>query len=332
MLLGKVTMRFDKKIQSMAHSGVATRRFEENEQSVIKADTKTNSLALAKGDILSYQMLNGVILHGGHTTELQDYQITSTISKSMIVVILLEGELKFSYDDLDIHLNSVDKNEGVAVNFCKPVCLGREFKKGNKVTKLNILLPTQWLESFTNNDENYQHLIGVHLASQKIKITETIKVKAQEILELHACHKLMDKMKIESHVQLLLMEIFQQLFILQDSVKTTHHRENNEESDYALDYLIKYIELNIDKNITPATLSSLAAMSVSNIQRRFKKTLGYSIQSYIRRRRLDLARQKLERGLISITEASYICGYRYPSNFTNAYKKAFGYPPLMSVK
>ncbi|MEP3351095.1 MAG: AraC family transcriptional regulator [Marinomonas sp.] len=325
-------MRFEKKIQAMAHTGAATRCIEENKKSIIKADTKTNSLALATGDILSYQMLNGVILHGGSTIELQDYQITSTVSKSMIIVILLEGQLTFNYDDLDIQLKSDDKHTGIAVNFCKPVCLGREFKKGNKVTKLNILLPTSWLETFTKNDCRYQHLTENHLASHSLNITEAMKVRSQEILQLHSCKSLIDKLKIESQVQLLLTEIFQQLSIKQTPQNDSTHTNHLASSDHALDYLIKYIELNIDKDLTPAALSELSAMSVSNIQRRFKKTLGYSIQSYIRRRRLDLARQKLERGLITITEAAYTCGYRYPSNFTNAYKKTFGYPPQMSAK
>ncbi|KQB08598.1 hypothetical protein XV94_13605 [Vibrio metoecus] len=43
--------------------------------------------------------------------------------------------------------------------------------------------------------------------------------------------------------------------------------------------------------------------------------------------RLQLARQQLERGLVSITEAAYEAGYLHPSNFTAAFKKAFGISP-----
>jgi len=326
-------MDFYKKTQTIANSGVSTHCIEENQKSIIKADTKTHSLSLATGEFISYKMLNGIILHGGCTTELQDYQITSTLSKSIIIVILLDGELTFNYDDLDIQLNSVDEHASIIVNFCKPVCFGREFKEGNKVTKLNIALPTSWVDSFIANDANLQHLIATHLASSPLTVTATMKAKAHEIIELNACHTLIDKMKVESHTQSLLMEIFEQLSVQQKKLKKNERKmTQNAPSDYALDDLIKYIEVNIDKNLTPASLSEIAAMSVSNIQRRFKKSLGYSIQSYIRRRRLDLARQKIERGLIGITEAAYSCGYRYPSNFTNAYKKAFGYPPAMTVK
>lgn len=325
-------MYFSSNVQTITRSGVATRCIEENKNSVIKADTKANSLTIAKGEILSYRMLNGIILHGGHTKELQDYQIVTTLSKSMIIVILLEGELKFNYDDLDIHLNSVDEQAGIVVNFSKPVCFGRKFKLGNEVTKLNILIPSAWLKSFTATDEDSLYLIEKHLASWPLTITEAMQDRAKEILQLGAGDKFMDKMKIESHTQLLLIEIFQQLSSRQGKSKESLHTNNKDPIDPAVDTLIKYIELNIDENISTEYLSEIAVMSVQSLQRRFKKSLGFSIQSYIRRRRLDIARKKLEHGLIGITEAAYSCGYRYPSNFTNAYKKTFGYPPLMTTK
>lgn len=68
-------------------------------------------------------------------------------------------------------------------------------------------------------------------------------------------------------------------------------------------------------------------MSVSNLQRRFKQSLDMTVSGYIRHRRLEIARQNLEHGLMSITEAAYEAGYHHPSNFTNAFKKVFGVAP-----
>ena len=73
-------------------------------------------------------------------------------------------------------------------------------------------------------------------------------------------------------------------------------------------------------------------MSISNLQRHFKQSYNLTINGYIRHRRLNIARQHLERGLVSITEAAYETGYQHPSNFTNAFKKAFGVPPHALAK
>lgn len=64
-------------------------------------------------------------------------------------------------------------------------------------------------------------------------------------------------------------------------------------------------------------------------ERAFYAVVG---DGYIRHRRLNIARQHLERGLVSITEAAYEAGYQHPSNFTNAFKKAFGVPPHALAK
>ena len=44
-------------------------------------------------------------------------------------------------------------------------------------------------------------------------------------------------------------------------------------------------------------------MSASNLQRKFKQELGLTVNSYIRYRRLEIAKYHLEQGLMSVTEA-----------------------------
>lgn len=90
---------------------------------------------------------------------------------------------------------------------------------------------------------------------------------------------------------------------------------------------MSYIEANLDQALSVSHLAKFSAMSISSLQHKFKNSLGISVLSYIRRRRLNIAKQQLEAGLMSISEAAYNAGYRHPSNFTSAFKKAFGMPP-----
>ena len=97
--------------------------------------------------------------------------------------------------------------------------------------------------------------------------------------------------------------------------------------DTKIEDIISYIEINLDQPLSLESIASKFSMSISNLQRRFKQSYNLTINGYIRYRRLDIARQHLERGLVSITEAAYEAGYQHPSNFTSAFKKAFGVPP-----
>jgi AraC-like DNA-binding protein len=97
--------------------------------------------------------------------------------------------------------------------------------------------------------------------------------------------------------------------------------------DERIEAVICFIEIHLDQELSLKMLAEHFSMSVSNIQRRFKQSYNMTINGYIRLRRLEIARQHLERGLVSITEAAYEAGYQHPSNFTNAFKKTFGVPP-----
>lgn len=81
---------------------------------------------------------------------------------------------------------------------------------------------------------------------------------------------------------------------------------------------------------TDPDLSSLAkeaSLSERQFRRLFKAEFGESISDYLRSRRLEYAHTLLEEGAASISEIGYRCGYANAANFTNAFKKRFGYTP-----
>ncbi|NDL68992.1 AraC family transcriptional regulator [Vreelandella alkaliphila] len=73
-------------------------------------------------------------------------------------------------------------------------------------------------------------------------------------------------------------------------------------------------------------LAARAAMSPSTLVRRFKTAYGCSPIDYLRRMRLSLARELLLDGH-SIQQAAHLSGYRHASNFTTAFRRAFGVSP-----
>ena len=80
----------------------------------------------------------------------------------------------------------------------------------------------------------------------------------------------------------------------------------------------------------PLTIDAVAqavGASVSVVQRCFKELYGMTVFDFVRRRRLDAARDALDNRGVSIACAAFMAGYSAPSSFATAFKKAYGVPP-----
>jgi len=336
--------------------GCATRCLGEDKHKTVISDhysrhvalsKKPQPLVLLKGHIISYDVENGFTLQGGRTHELINFQVISTAQKSLMIVILLEGKLDFGYDHLTFSLDANHQSKGVVVNLAKPATFHRQLYEDNNVTKLNIVLPLKWIESRYEGSDHIKAFIEQHLASFQVSLNAVMEGLCYDIISSSSPSSLIQRMQLESLTQLLLIKIFEQVSKLDiprtletkaiqpsklNIINTGQKKHNTKRFDQTLDTIMVYIESNLEQPISVHKLTEMASMSLSNLQRKFKSTLGCSIKSYIRRRRLEIAKQQLERGLLSITQAAYNAGYRHPSNFTNAFKKNFGYPPQATIK
>ena len=88
------------------------------------------------------------------------------------------------------------------------------------------------------------------------------------------------------------------------------------------------IHLDITKNHSVGSLSSLVSMSPFHFNRVFKKITGESLHSYIRRVRLEhSANALLFNPDSSVTEILQSSGFASNSSFTHAFKEYFGVTP-----
>lgn len=98
------------------------------------------------------------------------------------------------------------------------------------------------------------------------------------------------------------------------------------EFDETVNSIIKYINENLNKDLTIDTLSEKFYMSRYYIMHKFKACTGYSIHNYIIQKRLILANTLIKSGKPA-TEASFECGFNDYSSFMRAFKKMYGYSP-----
>ncbi|MEJ2763812.1 AraC family transcriptional regulator [Photobacterium sp. MCCC 1A19761] len=314
-----LSQKENRKIKKVA----LTKKIECHDKELILTQERTRQTPLAEGDFIAYCFDDNIKVHGGTSLELADSNMMSAIPSSVIVTLLLKGHLKFSYDDLEFHLNTKSEPCAVIVNLAKPANFRREFRAGNQVSKLNIIMHPSWIAQRAGLDCPVQQFTRYHKAHQPIALDQEMLELAQALMALSHPQTFQEKMQFEILTHTLAARVLNQL--THDSFKMEADTLCSHYSQVA--HIVNYIEKHLDQDLSLERLAAQFSMSVSNLQRRFKQNLNLTVSGYIRIRRLEIAKLQLERGQITITEAAYEAGYQHPANFTNAFKRTFGVPP-----
>ncbi|HHW23248.1 MAG TPA: AraC family transcriptional regulator [Clostridiaceae bacterium] len=90
--------------------------------------------------------------------------------------------------------------------------------------------------------------------------------------------------------------------------------------------IIHYINRNLGSDLSLESLSKRYFMSKYHLLREFKKHTGYTLHSYISKKRLLTAKSLLRSGS-SISDVCRECGYNNYSNFIRSFTKAFDISP-----
>ena len=92
------------------------------------------------------------------------------------------------------------------------------------------------------------------------------------------------------------------------------------------DSIVRYINENLEEDLSLERLSEKFFVSKYHLAREFKKYTGYTVHSFILKKRLLTARVLL-REQNSILDVSLQCGFRDYSTFVRAFKAEFGLTP-----
>lgn len=98
------------------------------------------------------------------------------------------------------------------------------------------------------------------------------------------------------------------------------------EYDERIGSVIDYINLNLDKALSIDTISAMFFISKYHLMRKFKSQTGYTVHSYIMKKRLIRSAQLIKKGA-QAAEACALCGFGDYSNFERAFKKEYGLSP-----
>jgi len=95
--------------------------------------------------------------------------------------------------------------------------------------------------------------------------------------------------------------------------------------------IIKYINTNLESELTLEKLSAQFYISKYHLLREFKKYTGFTIHRFIQKKRLIMARMLLKEN-VKVSEVSMLCGFGDYSNFIRTFKREYGISPKVFAR
>jgi AraC-like DNA-binding protein len=87
------------------------------------------------------------------------------------------------------------------------------------------------------------------------------------------------------------------------------------------------IDANLQRNWSLTEIAKETGLSKRALNTKFRDAFGTTVFDYLKRRRLEFAREALVHQRLSVSEVAYCVGYRSPANFATAFRRHFGYAP-----
>lgn len=93
--------------------------------------------------------------------------------------------------------------------------------------------------------------------------------------------------------------------------------------------VMEYIHAHLDRNLTLEEIAGIAHLSTFHLARLFKQTLWVPVHQCVLQKRLDIGKELLMTGTLTITQVAARTGFIDASHFTRHFKRRFGNSPVL---
>ncbi len=249
------------------------------------------------------------------------------------VALMLEGELDAAIDNQLLYMTSRDGPSGYLWIHRKTVCLDRWIRAGQRIRKVTISIPLEQFSRLFSPHGILQHQELCNNVQELVMLrwqpnAQTLRF-AEDILSSEPETSALDKLNNGIAALGLLRQALEQNE--SSETQSTPIKSNTRDVKRAWQ-LRDYVLEHIHDLLTVEILACKTNMSISTLQRVFKKTYGCTVMEFIRIRRLELARLAILEHGITAGEAAHNAGYSNTANFPTAFQRKFGYPPSACIR
>lgn len=299
-----------------------------------KASRTEEDMPLMVGKFNVHEFDNGLTIHINKAVEELDACCSAELPPGLSMNFVFAGLIDFCFAGQQYQIGHEGVSESALcstiINNCDEV-LTRHTRKGMLVMKLNIFVEKDWLMRRCKSPANHRMLAQLFHKQQVFQWQPDSSAldMAHKIVRLHAAESLLDKLEIEQ-LTLHLLSIGLGHAVKQTTIQV-QPLAKPEITGKELS-LLKCLDQYADGRLSTQEIAQAMNMSLSTLQRKFKQRYGIAVSSYLKQRRLELAKKWLVVDHLSVNEVAYRIGYRHPSNFINAFKNALGITPAGYVK
>ncbi|MDO3381819.1 helix-turn-helix transcriptional regulator [Gilvimarinus algae] len=275
---------------------------------------------LLDGHLRFFRIGADVSVHCVDATELADSRSSGECPAGLSVNILLAGQVGFALGAEHYRCSAEAGPAGIALALRKAEPFTRFLSAGSRVRKVNVSVSRQWLSERLGDVEAGRVL----QRSVRLWEADAGQVRlARRLLALSrapACSVLA--------IEALAVELIGRILDASEAGQPVSPDLPAHSGAELRQLLAPYLEGECDL----AGLAHKLGMSVSTLQRRFKRLCGVTVMEYVRSQRLERARRAMLLHGMSVQEAAYLAGYDHPSNFVSAFKRAYGTTPAALIR
>jgi AraC-like DNA-binding protein len=96
---------------------------------------------------------------------------------------------------------------------------------------------------------------------------------------------------------------------------------------YSIGKIRDYVTRHFAERLRISRLARMAKVSISTLSRRFKKTTGVGLETFLQNLRLEEARRLLKTGSLPVSQIAKACGFASSSYFIRLFRKKTGFSP-----
>lgn len=144
------------------------------------------------------------------------------------------------------------------------------------------------------------------------------------------CLKLLKILESEEESKILGTSVLKELFYriaVGENSNFLHKMFLNTNNEAKIARALKKIHDHCSENLDVSTLARSEEMSVSSFHTHFKEVTSHTPLQYIKKIKLNKAKDLISRHHYQVTQAAYELGYDSPSQFSRDFKNYFGHPP-----
>ncbi len=284
--------------------------------------------ALLEGDYRLTLLRPGMYVHASDTWQQSDVNSEFVKGSGLSCYLFLDGDVDFSIGGRPFRLGRHGSDmEAVLVASTRPEICRRRSARGAHIRKVAVSISDEWLETCCGGElvENRALLefAGNHLAERRWKPSIRLVSAAEQILHPPEYAPALQALYLESRA----LEILTEALLAVSAETAPAPGGGDAGAQMRLRHVCAFLDAHFDEQLSLGEIAQEAGVSPTTLQRLFQAAHGMSVFDYLRARKLERARQALERDGVSVTEAAFIAGYSSPSNFATAFKRRFGMSP-----